>query len=55
MTIQEEVLKYIEEHGMKKNFFAKKIEVSPMMFSHWLQGRVQFNKNRIDKIYSIIR
>lgn len=55
MTIQEEVLKYIEENGMKKNFFAKKIGVSPMVLSHWLQGRVQFNKSRIDKIFSIIR
>ena len=55
MTIQEEVLNYIEEHGMKKNFFAKKIGVSPMMLSHWLQGRVQSSKNKIDIIFSLIR
>ena len=55
MTVQEEVLKYIEENGMKKNFFAKKICVSPMVLSHWLQGRMQFNKHRIDKIYEIIK
>lgn len=55
MTVQEEVLKYIEENGVKKNFFAQKIGVSPMVLSHWLQGRMQFNQNRIDKIYQIIR
>lgn len=55
MTIQEEVLKYIEENGIKKGFFAKQIGVSPMMLSHWFQGRVQFSKSRIDKIFSVIR
>lgn len=55
MTIQEEVLDYIEKHGLKKKYFANQIDVSPMMLSHWLQGRVQFSKSKIDLIFSIIR
>lgn len=54
MTIQDQVLTYIEQHGMKKRCFASKIDVSPSMLSHWLYGRVQFNKNTLNKIFSII-
>lgn len=55
MTIQDEVKRYIEEKGVKKVFIAKQIDVTPAMFSHWLHGRVQFSKYKLDKILSIIR
>lgn len=55
MTIQDEVLAYISQHGMKKKCFATLIDVSPAMLSHWLHGRVQFNKGKLDKVFSIIR
>ena len=55
MTIQDEVLAYIDQHGMKKKCFASMIDVSPQMLSHWLSGRVQFKRNTLDKIFSIIR
>lgn len=55
MTIQDEVLVYIDQHGMKKKCFASMIDVSPQMLSHWLSGRVQFKRNTLDKIFSIIR
>ena len=31
MTIQDEVLVYIDQHGMKKKCFASMIDVSPQM------------------------
>ena len=55
MTIQDEVLAYIDQHGMKKKCFASMIDVSPQMLSHRLSGRVQFKRNTLDKIFSIIR
>ena len=55
MTIQDEVLVYIDQHGMKKKCFASMIDVSPQMLSYWLSGRVQFKRNTLDKIFSIIR
>lgn len=55
MTIQDEVLVYIDQHGMKKKYFASMIDVSPQMLSHWLLGRVQFKRNTLDKIFSVIR
>lgn len=55
MTIQDEVLGYINQHGMKKKCFATLIDVSPAMLSHWLHGRVCFNRYKIDKILSIVR
>lgn len=55
MTIQDEVLAYIDQHGMKKKCFAEMIDVSPQMLSHWLNGRVQFKRNTLNKIFSIIR
>jgi len=30
--------KYLEENGIKKSFFAKKIGVDPTHFSRWLNG-----------------
>lgn len=55
MTIQDEVLVYLGQHGMKKKYFASMIDVSPQMLSHWLSGNVQFKRNTLDKIFSIIR
>jgi len=54
MSIQEEVLLYLKQHSMKKKGFAEMIDVSPAMLSHWFRGRVRFNKQKLDKIMSII-
>lgn len=54
MSVQEEVLTYLEKRSMKKKGFAEMINVSPVMLSHWFKGRVTFPKTKLDLIMSII-
>lgn len=37
------LIKYLEEHGIKQNFVAKKMGISSATFGNRLHGRLKFN------------
>lgn len=52
--LQEEVERFVKEHKILKKDFAAKIGVSPVKLSHWLNGRMAFNRITLEKIIAII-
>lgn len=40
----------IKKIGIKKQFIAMRIGITPSAFSHWLGGRVTLSKHEIDEI-----
>ena len=52
--LQEEVERFVKEHNILKKDFAAKIGVSPVKLSHWLKGRVAFNRITLEKIIAIL-
>ncbi|MBQ8215554.1 MAG: helix-turn-helix transcriptional regulator [Clostridia bacterium] len=54
ILLQDEVERFVKEHNILKKDFAAKIGVSPVKFSHWLKGRVAFNRITLEKIIAIL-
>lgn len=54
IIMQNKVEEYLKANKIKKKDFAAEIGVSNVMFSHWLHGRVLFNKATIDNMCKII-
>lgn len=52
--LQEEVERFVKKQKMQKKVFAAKIGVSPVKLSHWLKGRVAFNRITLEKIIAIL-
>lgn len=52
--LQEEVERFVKEHNILKKDLAAKIGVSPVKLSHWLKGRVAFNRITLEKIIAIL-
>jgi len=52
--LQEEVERFVKEQKMQKKVFAAKIGVSPVKLTHWLKGRVAFNRITLEKIIAIL-
>lgn len=52
--LQEEVERFVKEHNILKKDFAAKIGVSPVKLTHWLKGRVAFNRITLEKIIAIL-
>lgn len=48
--LQSRVEEYVKEHKILKKDFAKRIGVSPVRLSHWLNGRILFNSIILEKI-----
>lgn len=49
-SLQEEVEIFVKEHNILKKDFARKIGVSPVKLSHWLKGRVFFNRITLERV-----
>lgn len=52
--LQQEVERFVKEHNILKKDFAAKIGVSPVKLTHWLKGRVAFNRITLEKIIAIL-
>lgn len=53
-SLQERVCLYLKVNKTYKKDFAALIGVSPVHFSHWLNGRTVFKDAILDKIVAII-
>lgn len=54
LSLQQEVERFVKEHNILKKDFATKIGVSPAQLSHWLNGRMAFNRITLEKIIAIL-
>lgn len=52
--LQTDVENFVKRHHILKKDFAKMIDVTPVMLSHWLNGRVKFNRLTLERIVAII-
>ena len=54
LSLQEEVEIFIRQTKILKKDFAAKIGISPVKFSHWLNGRTSLNIRTLSKIVAEI-
>ena len=52
--LQEDVITYLAEHGLKKSYLAQKLGISPAMLSLWFGRKTGFPNDRIDAIREFI-
>jgi len=52
--LQVEVEAFVKSRKILKKDFAKMIEVTPVMLSHWLKGRVTFNRATLQRIVALL-
>lgn len=53
-SLQREVEVFVKQRGIFKKDFAREIGVTPVNLSHWLKGRITFNKQVLEKITSAL-
>lgn len=53
-SLQREVEVFVKQRGILKKDFAREIGVTPVNLSHWLKGRITFNKQVLEKITSAL-
>lgn len=53
-TLQHEVELYCKQNKILKRDFAASIGITPVKLSHWLSGRVLFDRTTLGKITKII-
>lgn len=53
-SLQREVEVFVKQRGILKKDFAREIGVTPVNLSHWLKGRITFNKQVLQKITSAL-
>lgn len=49
-SLQKEVEIFVKENKILKKDFAHKIGIPPVKLSHWLKGRVSFDRKTLEKI-----
>ena len=54
VSLQQEVENYVRVQRIRKKDFAQQIGVTPQMLSHWLKGRILFDKDKLYKINRIL-
>lgn len=54
ISLQDEVLDYIQHNSLKKKDFAANVGVSPSDFSNWLYGNRTFSPTVTERIRSIV-
>lgn len=53
--LRQEMLKFLEENGMKKGIVAKQTGLSSSILSSWFSGRVNLNEAEIDVVQNFLR
>ena len=53
-TLQKEVADYLLSHKILKKDFAARIGITPVMLSHWLNGRCSLRREILERIISHI-
>lgn len=53
-TLQHEVELYCKQNKILKRDFAASIGITPVKLSHWLSGRVLFDRTTLKRITKII-
>lgn len=54
VSLQEEVELFVKSHKMLKKDFAAHIGITPIILSHWLQGRMTLSERTLRKIIAEI-
>ena len=53
--LRQEMLKFLEENGMKKGIVAKQTGLSSSILSSWFSGRVNLKEAEIDAVQNFLR
>lgn len=53
-TLQGEVLTYLRQNNILKKDFAVRIGITPVMLSHWLNGRTSLRREVLERIVSLM-
>ncbi len=53
-TLQDEVEKYLHKNNLLKKDFAARIGITPVMLSHWLNGRCPLRREILERIVTHI-
>ena len=53
--LRQEMLKFLEENGMKKGIVAKQTGLSSSILSSWFSGRVNLNEAEIDTVQNFLK
>lgn len=54
-TMQDAVIEHCKQNKIKKQDFAKRINVTPAKLSHWFAGRTRFSFATLEKIEKILQ
>lgn len=54
VTLQNEVTQYLLSTNTLKKDFAARIGITPVMLSHWLNGRCSLRRETLERIVSLI-
>ena len=54
IPLQEKVEIFVKEQKILKRDFAKTIGVTPIKLSHWLKGRVLFDRRTLEKVVAVL-
>ncbi len=55
ISMQDKVIRYLDQQGIQKKYFANQIDVSPAVLSHWFAGRISLPAKKLNLINAIIQ